>query len=405
MRRTTRRIALCFCLMFSLAVLSNIVQAQTITVLHNFTGGADGGYPAAGLTMDAAGNLYSTAYGGGPSNAGVVFRLSRAGSVWILTPLYSFHGVDGANPFSGVVFGPDGSLYGTTYNGGQYGQGTVFRLQPSPEACHSVICPWEETVLYSFSGGDDGGNPVYGNPVFDQAGNIYGTTLLGGSGGYGVVFELMPSNGSWTESVLWNFMVEGGVYPQSGLIFDRSGNLYGTTSKGGTFGEDAGVVYELSPSGSGWNEVVLSLIAFPHTNTCSGVVMDGQGDLFGASGCEGAGFPGGVFELTPSNGSWTFNVLHTFSGGSGSYGPSDSPTLDAAGNVYGTSSETGLNNEGEVFKLMLLNGGWIYSSASFDGSNGEFPSGSVILDAAGNIYGTAGSGGANGAGTVWEITP
>src|SRR5208283_2703363 len=135
----------------SLAVLTNVVQGQThtITVLHNFAGGVDGEYPEAGLTMDRAGNLYGTTAFGGASNMGMVFRLSRAGSGWVLTPLHSFQGApnDGAYPYSGVVFGPDGSLYGTTSRGGQHGgndgNGTVYRLRPSPVACHSVICPWE----------------------------------------------------------------------------------------------------------------------------------------------------------------------------------------------------------------------------------------------------------------------
>jgi uncharacterized repeat protein (TIGR03803 family) len=196
MRQTTRRIALFFCFIFSLAVLSNIAQGQTLTVLHSFTGGGDGEYPEAGLTMDRAGNFYGTTSEGGPADAGVVFRLSRVGSGRVLTPLYSFGGgADGAYPYGGVVIGPDGGLYGTTSHGGQHGQGTVYRLRPSPVPCHTVICPWEETVLYSFTGGDDGANPGWGNLVFDRAGNLYGTTVYGGFGGSGVVFELTPSNG------------------------------------------------------------------------------------------------------------------------------------------------------------------------------------------------------------------
>ena len=402
MSQTKRRIALCFCFTLSLALLYNVAQAQThtITVLHNFTGGNDGAAPDAGLTMDRAGNFYGTTVAGGPSNLGGVFRLSHAGSGWILMPLYSFrNAADGATPFSGVIFGPDGSLYGTTYEGGQYGQGTVYRLRPSPVPCHTVICPWEETVLYSFTGGDDGGNPAYGNLIFDGAGNIYGTTERGGSHlGAGVVFELTPSNGGWTESVLWSFLQGSGFNPASGLIFDNSGNLYGTTELGGG---SAGVVYELSPTGSGWHYSVLASIHFTESITCGGVVMDGQGNLFGTSSCGAAA--GGIFELTPSAGGWTYNVLRSYSGDVA--GPFDTPTLDAAGSVYGTSNGTGLYNLGEVFKLTPSNGGWIYSSVSFDGSNGERPVGSVILDAAGNIYGTTSGGGVNGHGTVWMIAP
>jgi len=388
------------------ALLTALAQAQSITVLHNFTGTGDGGRSQAGLTIDRAGNLYGTTTWGGTGGAGVVFRLAHAGSGWVLTTLYNFdYNANGAYPESGVIFGPDGSLYGMTGEAGQYGYGVVYRLRPSPAACKSADCPWEETVLYSFTGGADGKYPGHANVVFDQAGNLYGTTTSGGDENGGVVFKLTPSNGGWIQSTLWSFATQGGgSAPESGVIFDSAGNLYGTTNYGGTY--DAGIVYELSPSGSGWTEQTLASIAFPNTNTCGGVVMDGEGNLFGAAGCFAYGYPGGVFELTPSNGAWTFNVLHAFSPGGSVEGPWDTPTLDAAGNVYGTSISTGAFGAGEVFKLTPSNGGWIFTSlASFDSTNGASPVGSVIVDAAGNIYGTTFSGGADGYGTVWEITP
>ncbi len=138
-------------------------QAQTFTVLHNFTGGADGAYPYAGLTMDQAGNFYGTTANGGNTagdcvfnGCGTVFKLKRAGSGWILSPLYSFSGPDGNSPQAGVIIGPDGSLYGTTIYGGTANAGTVFKLSPPPSACKTALCPWRETVLYSFQGGSDG---------------------------------------------------------------------------------------------------------------------------------------------------------------------------------------------------------------------------------------------------------
>jgi uncharacterized repeat protein (TIGR03803 family) len=339
----------------------------------------------------------------------VVFRLSASGSGWVLTPLHSFRGEpnDGAEPFGGVIIGPDGSLYGTTFEGGQYDAGTVYRLQPSPAACKSAICPWEETVLYSFCpqrpNCADGGGPADGNLVFDQAGNLYGTTSGGGDDEAGVVFKLTPADGYWTESVIYSFppSCDSGCGPQGGLIFDHQGNLYGTTGQGGA--ENTGVVFELSPSGSGWTEQTLtSVYIAPYDITYGGLAMDGQGNLFGTSG---GAEPGGAFELTPSIGGWTFNVLQTFPNDAGPY---DTPTLDAAGNVYGTSCGEGSDN-GEVFKLMPSNGGWIYTSVSFNGSNGECPVGGVVLDAAGNIYGTTDLGGPGqcgaGCGVVWKITP
>lgn len=397
--------------------LSNLTaasaQAQTITVLHNFTGGADGGSPYAGLTMGPGGDFYGTTYTGGnetgdchPFGCGTVFRLSRGGSGWVVTPLYSFVGrPDGMYPWGGVIVGPDGSLYGTTTEGGQDDNGTVYRLRPPATACTTAICPWEETVMHSFTGGADGELPGFGNLVFDQAGNLYGTTPLGGDNNDGVVFELTPSNGGWTESVIYNFpsSCDCGGAPESGLLFDSAGNLYGTTAGGGTYG--AGTVYELSPSASGWTEQTLAPINFPNANTCGGVVMDGQANLFGAAGCLVHGQPGGVFELTPSNGAWNFNALYTFTPVGYNEGPYDSPTLDAAGNLYGTSSQTGVNGDGEVFKLTPSNGGWIYTSVPFDFTNGDAPTGGVTFDAAGNMYGTAAGGGTDNQGVVWEITP
>ena len=386
-------------------------QAQTFQVLHNFTGG-DGWSPDGALVRDRAGNFYGTTDAGGASNRGTVFRLSRAGSGWILTTLYSLQGQnDGCYPFASVVFGPDGALYGTTDECGQHGHGIVYRVRPSPASCRSALCPWEETVLYNFTGSTDGGNPGGGNLVFDQAGNLYGTTESGGYG-EGVVFKLTPSNGSWTESVLWAFRnTLQGFNPYSGLNFDNAGNLYGTTLNGGS-GDSSGVVYKLSNRGSGWFEFVVSPVEFSATATCGGVVMDGHGNLFGTSGCDSLGRPGGVFELTPSNGDWTFNRLYQFSS---SLGPAASPTLDAAGNVYGTSEGTGLYGYGEVFKLTPSNGGWIYTDLHdfTGGSDGAYPIGSVLLDDNGNLYGNTLYGGTGscsinsytGCGVVWEITP
>ena len=243
------------------------VQAQTYKVIYNFTGGQDGAVPYTGLTMDRAGNFYGTTLNGGSTGNGTVFRLSRKGSGWVLTPLYSFQGgTDGAYPYARVVFGPDGSLYGTTGGGGYYvgdcassGCGTVYKLSVPPTVSPAALSPWRETVLSRFSDGSDGGGPGTGSLAFDQAGNIYGTTTQGGSyegmncasAGCGTIFELTPSNGGWTKSVLYSF-TDGsdGMRPWSGVIFDRAGNLYGTTSYGGpAYG---GTVYQLQPSGSGW---------------------------------------------------------------------------------------------------------------------------------------------------------
>jgi uncharacterized repeat protein (TIGR03803 family) len=245
-----------------LIVAATPAHAQTLTVLYNFGNGPVGSEPDSGLIVDHTGSLYGTTYDGGTQDYGTVYRLSRAGSGWTVTPLYSFlGGTDGAYPVADVAFGPNGTLYGTTSGGGNGGYGTVFNLRPPASVCKTVLCPWTETVLYRFTGGSDGGfgNFPYGYAdvlVFDRAGNVYGTTPNGGAYGYGVVFKLTQSGGSWTESVLWSFTGgDDGANPLSGVIFDSAGNLYGTAESGGTHGE--GVVYELSPSESGWTQSTL----------------------------------------------------------------------------------------------------------------------------------------------------
>ena len=381
-------------------------QAQTLIVLHGFTDQGDGGFPLAGVTLDQQGRIYGTAEYGGSYAAGVVYRLVHDGQAWVLSPIYSFGSQqhDGTNPLARVIFGPDGLLYGTTTSGGADGAGTVFSLQPPATACKSTVCPWLETVLYSFTGGVDGGTPNYGDLAFDQAGNIYGTTTYGGSSREGVVFKLTRSGSGWTESVLWNFRpgFNDGGYPLGGVIFDHAGNLYGTTSSGGAHGD--GIVYELSYTQSGWSE--MSLYSFTSNDNGSGaggLIMDAHGDLFGITG----GFEtGAAYELVPQNGNWSFTLLQTFFGGG--YPPTlAAPTFDSQGSLYGPLPSAG-NGFGEIFKLTPSGNQWIYipfyQFIPNEGS-GVFPVGAVTFDANGNMYGTTEEGGTGGYGTVWEITP
>lgn len=379
-------------------------QAQTFTVLYSFPEfGPAGSNPYSGLVMDRAGRLYGTAYSGGTYGFGTVYRVAHAGSGWIVTPLYSFRGgMDGANPVANVTFGPDGTLYGTTAAGGLGGNGTVFSLRPPVSACRAVLCPWTETVLYRFTGGSDGATPSYADAlVFDQAGNIYGTTANGGAHGYGVVFKLTHSVGTWTESILWSFTGgDDGGCPLSGVIFDSAGNLYGTAVCGGAHGD--GGVYELSPSELGWTQTTLySFSGADAPFPVGGVTMDVNGNLYGTTG--GPQGQGEAYELTQSSGNWSISRRQILSP---SYnGPYDTPTLDAEGNLYGTSSFLGAGC-GEVFKMTPSGSGWIYTQFVWTQTNdGCFPTGGVVLDASGNLYGTATQGGSNGYGTVWEITP
>ncbi len=404
---------------FAVAV-TIVAQAQTYSVIHNFAEGLDGDEPAAGLTLDAAGNLYGTTFEG-DYLTGTVFKLRYKSSSWVLSPLFLFTkgGSGGAIPYARVILGKDGSLYGTTGFGGNPqncpdGCGTVFNLKPTPTPPTTPLTPWVETPLYRFGGGNDGANPYGADIIFDQAGNIYGTTYNGGTGacagGCGTVYKLTPSNGSWTESVLYSFTQGGdGQHAWGGVIFDPSGNLYGTTVYGGAYGY--GAIYKLTPSGSGWTESILYSFngGTDGANPYAGLISDQAGNLYGATGFAGSGNGGTAFELASSGGGWAFNVLYSFTGASGQFaaGPVANLAFDTAGNLYGTTHGDGPYNYGTVFKLTPASGSWNYSSLhDFTGGvDGGYPRSNIIFDKNGNMYGTAAGGGTMNYGVVFEITP
>jgi uncharacterized repeat protein (TIGR03803 family) len=411
----TGTIALVLLVMFAVTIATAPAQAQTFTVLHAFSGGGDGGLPQAGLTMDRADNLYGTTMAGGYTGTrcnigcGTVFKLTRKNSGWIFSPLYGFlGGSDGADPQAGVALGPDGSLYGTTSQQGQQNGGTVFSLRPPPAPCRAALCPWTETVLYRFTGllgTGDGYLPSLGDLIFDHAGNVYGTTNLGGANDQGTVYELTRSNGAWTESVLYSFgNPPDGQRPYSGVISDSAGNLYGTTGRGGNRSSD-GTVFQLTPSGSGWTENILYTFQnrADGAGPGAGLIFDSAGNLYGITSYGGQYGFGTAYQLSPSSGSWTFSTIFNFADGGGS---TASLTMDAAGNLYGTLPNA-YPYDGEVFKLTPGMGGWtvtvLYRFGG--GDDGSSPYGSVVLDADGNIYGTTEGGGAYGKGVVWEIMP
>ena len=405
---------------------ASTAQAQTYTVIHTFTGGADGGAPLGGLTMDAQGNLYGTTAGYEQpcgSKCGTVFKMKPTGQGWVLTTLYTFSGgSDGGNPEAPVVFGPDGALYSTTAYGGtncpsddqyHYGCGTVIRLAPPARPCRSILCPWQESVLYSFVGGSNDGAFPLNAVTFDQAGNLLGTTFSGGIYtsncyyGYdwcGAIFKLTHANGSWTESVPHIFTGgDDGANPVAALIPDASGNFYGVAEANGA--GNGGTAFELTPSGSGWT--MNTLYSFPGADFPRGtLIFDPAGNLYGTTEYGGL-YPnegGTVFEMTPSGGGWSFNQLYALPGFLQN-GPLAGVVRDSAGNLYGTGSELGSGNTGIIFKLTPSEGGWTYTLLhQFGITDGDFPSGNLVLDSHGNLYGTAG-GGADGWGVVWEITP
>lgn len=397
-------------------------QAQTYTVIHSFTGGADGGNPEGGLIMDAAGNLYGTTLGEFQrcgDQCGTVFKMKNTGQGWILTPLYKFSGTgDGANPHAGVVFGPDGALYGTTEFGGlqcpsddfnEVGCGTVFRLAPPPTVCKTALCPWGETVLYSFLGSfTDGAFPL-GRVAFDQSGNIYGTALSGGdfaecpvgAGWCGAIFKLTHSNGAWTETVPHIFTGgSDGGNPIAGLTANTAGNFYGVAAAGAN---GNGTIFELTASGLD----TLYALAGESSQPQGDLIFDPAGNFYGTTADGDNGGGSAVFEMMPSGGGWNFSLVYSLGGFLNGDGPNSGVVRDSAGNLYGTALALGSNNVGLVFKLTPSDGGWTYTVLHefATGDGGDYPIGGLVLDGQGNLYGTTTQGGAYGWGVVWEITP
>ena len=294
------------------------------------------------MIIDAAGNLYGTTSVGGASNAGTVFKVTGKGQE---TVLYSFTGgTDGANPVAALVMDAAGRLYGTTSAGGSKGNGTVFRLARGKTG-------WKEEVLYRFGSGTDGTIPVAG-VTLDATGNLYGTASAGGTHGYGTVFQLKPSKSGWKENILHDF--EGGddgTVPYAGLIIDQSGNFYGAATGGGTGG--GGTVFKLTPSSGRWKFTVLySLTGWTISGTFRNLLLDTSGALYGTTHCDGANAAGTVYKLTPSRkGSWTYTSLYVFTGGTDGLFSYSNPVLDKQGNLYGTTNLGGANGFGVVFKV------------------------------------------------------
>jgi uncharacterized repeat protein (TIGR03803 family) len=392
------RTIVCLNLIALVAFLSPAVHAQTFSVIYHFAG-HDGGDPRAGVTI-RAGNLYGTSYSGGEN--GVVYELARSGSNWIYTPL-SFLSV-GFGPSARAVFGPDGHLYSTAGDLPP-NHGVIFDVIPPLSICKVADCHWTENVIYRFQGAGDGSTPGSGDLIWDQQGNIYGTTIYGGQADFGTVYEVMRSGNQYTESVIHSFSGPDGAYPQGGIISDGKGNFFGTTVQGGLY--NFGTIFELTYNpGVGWVETVI--YNFQNLSDgrqpTAGLVMDASGNLYGTTQTNGSQGAGTAFELSPSGNGWTFTLLYSFAGNfNDSCGPQASLTLDAAGNLYGTTQCSGANGVGSVFELTNTGNGWTYTSLhDFAGGNdGFFPLSNVTIDTDGSLYGTT----SGGVGTIWMIKP
>ena len=370
--------------------------AQTESVLYSFTGGADGANLNARLTLHN-GNLYGTTLNGGAYGQGSIFQLVPNGSGgWTKTTLYSFCPggaacVDGQNPYSSyVTFDSAGNLYGTALNGGTLGNGVVWELSPSGSG-------WLETVVHNFQNSPDGANPINGL-IADSAGNLYGTTYAGGAaGGNGSIFELSKVNGVWTETPLYSINSNG-----SGLIIDSSGNIYGTSFNS---------VFELASNGQG-GYIFSTLFTFnpakaatQGSNPVGTLAFDSAGRLWGTTETGGANNDGVVYKLTKGTSGWTQAMLGSFNQ---TYGinPTAGLVFDSSGNMYGTTQLGGFYGGGTVYEISPK--GKTYAPRivfRFNGTDGGQLIAPLILDGAGYLYGTSYIGGTTGNGTVFAVNP
>lgn len=415
-----------------LILMRAATAANSESILYNFTGGkSDGQLPVGGLVSDASGNLYGTTGAGGEygncspfgQTCGIVFQLTPgSGNSWSESVLYTFTGgADGGEPLAGLAIDNKGDLYGTTAVGGAYGLGTVFMLSPGSGG-------WMESVLYSFAGGSDGAYPQ--SPVSLRKGNLYGMTYAGGGNycvgapsGCGVIFQLAPgSNGSWTEKVLYQFSNgSDGAFPYANLTFDKSGNLYGTTTQGGDLNGNCapygcGNVFELRHSSKGWS--LQTLYAFTYNTDGStpygGVIFDSSGNLYGTTATGGASYYGTAFELKHEKKGWGFSVIHTFTGPPDA-GIPESALVLKSNSFYGTSYGGGTGSGcffgspcGTVFKLAHTKTNWkstVLHSFTYNGTDGVYPEDSLIFGKSGLLYGTTNAGGTADEGTVFSIKP
>lgn len=353
----------------------------TETVIHTFQGElADGQTPTSSVAFDAAGNLYGTAEGG-MHGCGIVYELSPAKSgQWTESILHNFDTFNGSDdgcindgnfsPTGALIFDKSGNLYGTTIQGGggdtnffcSNGCGTVFQMTRQGDGT------WRETVIHSFphsGASSDGSNPQVG-VLMDTAGNLYGTTFLGGEAGSGVVYQLQAAgNNTWKENILFTFTGDStGFYPYGELVLDNSGNLYGTTSAGGNCNSCAGTVYRLTPQGQGaWKETVVHFFGLANPSDGvfpQGLLKDNHGNLYGSTqfgggsggNCSNIGC-GSVYELSRgANGEVTEKILFSFDEGvDGGLPYNNRLVMDKAGNLYGTTLYGGLSDLGVVFEV------------------------------------------------------
>jgi uncharacterized repeat protein (TIGR03803 family) len=401
---------------FAAALLASAASAGTLEILNSFAD-EDGEYPSTDLVFDAEGNLYGSAVIGGEFGGGTVFKLSPAESGWTTTVLHHFTGgADGGQPYNGVTLDAQGNVYGTAVVGGtggfcpEDGCGVAYKLTKSGDT-------YTHSVIYNFQGGEDGQGPGAAMS-FDRNGNLYGMTAIGGLYGLGIIYQLTPDasnpNGLWTERIVHHFT--GGKDGSSGsagrLLLDADGNFFGVATTGGLHGK--GTFFKLTAATDGsWKFKTLYAFrgmpdaGFPY----GGLVADAKGNLFGTTYYDGENNLGSVYQLsrTPA-GVWKEQVLYSFKGGVDGVSPISHLVIDAKGTLWGTTSEGGAAGCGcgTIFTLNRTSSGvWKENVVySFEGSpDGAYAYNGLVADSAGNLYGATVHGGEDDDGTAFKYTP
>lgn len=399
------------CIFLSVVVASaceaSTAKAQytlaTLATFNDFF--TTGGNPYAGLIIDGAGDLYGTTYDGGVNGYGTVFKVANDAN-HTLSTVISFNSTTGANPFGGLITDATGNLYGTTQFGGPSGNGTVFKLANDPN--HTL------TTMASFNNAN-GANPA-ANLLIDAGGNLYGTTRFGGVSGQGTVFKV-ANDANHTLSTLVSFdYFTNGADPQADLIADAAGNLYGTTSVGGVHG--VGTVFKMANDANHTLSILASFNGANGSVPHAGLIADAAGNLYGTTeqGGDltlngGAGY-GTVFRVA-NDANHTLSTLAKFNGTNGYY-PEAGLIADGAGNLFGTTEYGGASADGTVFEVANDASHSLSTLFSFNGTNGAGPTAGLITDTVGNLYGTTYTNGNItlrtdtvyfGGGTVFELSP
>ena len=367
----------------------------------------EGEYADTDLETDGVGNIYGTTVLGGDFGSGTVFKLSPAPTGWEHIVLYSFTGgADGGEPYKGVTIDPEGNLYGSAVTGGsgncEGGCGVVYKLTNSGGK-------WIHTVLHAFTGGNDGSGPG-ARVTLDPSGSVYGMAPTGGAYGLGTIYKILQRNGASDLQVLHAFTGGAdGAAGSAGRMILRHGHLYGAVTAGGTYG--SGVVFELSTRGDrALNfRTIYSFRGQPDGSFPYGALLfDGVGNIYGTTYYGGANGIGSVYQLSPrAIGEWDESVLYSFQEGSDGNSPISNLVADGVGNLYGTTSEGGLGR-GTIFKLSPAGSGkWIETVVhAFEGPpDGGFAYNGMVVDAFGNFYGATVHGGDEDDGAVYKFTP